>query len=199
MSINKPCHIVVDFMEELFAESATKMALFIAWTFGHSSETLKKLKHLRYDRACSMVPHVRNMLDEHSKRPFLPECFIQVWTEKLLDNVCLDVMHCQRHARAVCNIEKAADVDQVLYDPRIAKFGCYSGIDDQVVEQEWSVWEGLLASITRHSTQHKSFWYIYVYKETRNEWMEGKMKDKNLLLKSGIPQFGGFLRANWQA
>ena len=87
---------------------------------------------------------------------------------------------------------------QVLYDPRIDRFGAYSAIDDQVVEQQWNVWKPVLGSITRHSTQHKSFWYIYVFQQIRNEWMELQMKKENLLVRSGVSHHGGFLRENWR-
>lgn len=183
-------------MEEGYCESAIKIALFVAWTYGTDDI---QIGLFRYDRACSLVPCVKNLLKEDSKKPFLPDVFRTVWTS-LVDKVCLDGSHVLTHTEPQCNIDHcdSSNIDDCKFDPRLPKFGAYSGSNSQTSEQTWNIWGPFIGSITNHSTQHRSFWFIFLFKEIRNEWMEKQMEKDGTLVSSGLPKYGGFLKYNWK-
>ena len=173
-----------------------KMALLTAWTY--SSGDIE-IGLFRYDRACSLVPCIKNALKLDAKKPFLPLAYKTVWNT-LVDRVCLDGSHVTYHKESQCNMDYCDEVtiDECKYDPRLPKFGAYFGSNSQTSEQTWNVWGPFVGSITNHTTQHRAFWFVYVFKEIRNEHLEKQMKKKGHLIRSGLPEYGGFLECNWK-
>ena len=197
MALTKPCFITVDFVGEGNCESAIKMALFVSDVYKREKPDDITIGAFRYDRACSLVPCIKNLLNKDAKKPFLPSGFKQVWTPQLLDNTFLDGAHTITHPQPQCNIDYANDISECKYDYRLNKFKAFFGSNSQASEQTWNVWGPGLASITRHTTQHRAFWVVYLFKEVRNEYLEKDMIRKGELVRSGLPSNGGFLECNW--
>ena len=189
-------------MEELKAESCIKMSLFVAWTYADAANDPDAipLYHLRYDRICSLKPAILNLLQRHATKPFLDSKFTTVWKDPLMKQLCLDDAHVMTHEKKVCNLSKCETEEEkslCQFDPSLPQFMAYGAIDSQVCEQTWSKWYQPLASILRHTSANRAFWFVYVFQQVRNEWIEENMKNDCLLIRSGISESGGFLRENW--
>ena len=60
LALIRPCGIVVNMTEMFTSESLTQVFLFILRTFSRDVADIGRLKYLGYDRACGLVPYLRN-------------------------------------------------------------------------------------------------------------------------------------------
>ena len=60
VALIRPCGIVVNMTEMFTSESLTQVFLFILRTFSRDIADIGRLKYLGYDRACGLVPYLRN-------------------------------------------------------------------------------------------------------------------------------------------
>lgn len=88
LALIRPCGIVVGMTEMLTCESQTQVFLFIPRPFCKNVEYFKRLKYVGYDRACGLVPFLRNQSKNDSAGAKL-----------LLDNVkfLVDIFHVSKH------------------------------------------------------------------------------------------------------
>ena len=60
LALIRPCGIVVSMTEMFTSESYTQVFLFILGTFCGNLEHFNRLRYLGYDRACGLVPFLKN-------------------------------------------------------------------------------------------------------------------------------------------
>ena len=63
-------------------------------------------------------------------------------------------------------------ISQGKYHPKNERFADYAGSNDQVCEQSWNVWHPGLKSVVRKAGEDRAGWYLYVFMNARNEWVE---------------------------
>ena len=138
-------------MTEMFtSESYTQVFLFLLRTFCTNVNDFQRLKYLGYDRACGLVPFLRNQAKNGSAGAKL-----------LMDNVQLlvDIFHVSKHTKDVC---MPRDNPNCLYHPHLAKFDEIWGVNTESGEQGFCRLNQYL-ELTRTMTQFKRnvlFWFV---------------------------------------
>ena len=135
---------------EMFtSESYTQVFLFLLRTFCSDVNDFKRLKYLGYDRACGLVPFLKN----HAKNG-------SAGAKLLMENVqfLVDIFHVSKHAEEVC---MPPDDPNRLYHPHLAKFEEIRGVNTESCEQGFRRLNQYL-ELTRKMTQFKRnvlFWF----------------------------------------
>ena len=86
-----------------------------------------------------------------------------------MNNTAVDTYHVKKHNDKECKTKNGR------FHPQNPKFKEFEEMNDQVVEQSWSIWGPGLKSIMRKSTEYRANWYLYVFYNSRNEYLEHKM------------------------
>ena len=111
LALIRPCGIVVSMTEMYTKESCTQVLLFLLRTFCGDVEDLKRLRYLGYDRACGLVPFLRNQAKSGS-----------AGAKVLLENVqfLVDIFHVEKHTERVCM--PLQNNPEGEYHPHLPKF-----------------------------------------------------------------------------
>ena len=105
-------------MTEMFtSESYTQVFLFLLRTFCSDVKDFERLKYLRYDRACGLVPFLKNQAKNGS-----------AGAKFFIENVqfLVDIFHVSKHTEDVC---MPPDNPNCLYHPHLAKFEEIRGVN----------------------------------------------------------------------
>ena len=164
----RPCGIVVDMCEMFTSESYTQVFLFILRTFCGDVEDIKRLKFLGYDRACGLVPFLRNQTKNGS-----------AGAKVLLENVdfLVDIFHVSKHTQDVC---MPLNNPNCKFHPLLPKFHAIKGTNTESCEQGFKRLNNYM-SLTRKMTQYKRNVLFYYVNDCFNNDLEREMKIKNLL------------------
>ena len=109
-------------MTEMFtSESLTQVFLFILRTFSRDIADIGRLKYLGYDRACGLVPYLRNQAKNDSAGAIL-----------LLQHVkfLVDIFHVSNHTEAVC---MPPDNPKCQFHPHLSQFSKIKGVNTKPV------------------------------------------------------------------
>ena len=119
----RPCGIVVGLTEMFTSESYTQVFLFILRTFCSNLEHFKRLRYLGYDRACGLMPFLKNQAQNGSAGAKL-----------LIDNVqfLVDIFYVSKHTEEVCMPPENLNC---LYHPHLPKFDEIRGVNTESCEQ----------------------------------------------------------------
>jgi len=135
---------------ELFtSESYTQVFLFLLRTFCSDVNDFKRLKYLGYNRACGLVPFLKNQAKNGSAGAKL-----------LMENVqfLVDIFHVSKHTEEVC---MPSDDPNRLYHPHLANFEEIRGVKTESCEQGFRRLNQYL-ELTRKMTQFRRnvlFWF----------------------------------------
>ena len=123
LALIRPCGIVVNMTEMFTSESFTQVFLFILRTFSRDVGDITRLKYLGYDRACGLVPYLRNQAKNGSSGAIL-----------LLEHVnfLVDIFHVSKHMEAVC---MPPDNPKCEFHPHLPKFSTIKGVNTESCEQ----------------------------------------------------------------
>ena len=123
LALIRPCGMIVGMTEMFTSESYTQAFLFILRTFCGDLEDFKRLKYLGYDRACGLVPFLKNQAKNGS-----------VGAKLLMENVnfLVDIFHVSKHTEDVC---MPSDNPNCLYHPHLPKFEDIRGVNTESCEQ----------------------------------------------------------------
>jgi len=150
LALIRPCGIVVSMTEMLTCESQTQVFLFLLRTFTKNIECFQRLKYVGYDRACGLVPFLRNQCKNGSAGAKL-----------LLDNVkfLVDIFHVSKHTEEAC---MPLDNPNCFYHPLLPKFSEIHGANTESCEQGFRRLN-IYFNLTRKMTQFKRnvlFWFV---------------------------------------
>ena len=125
LALIRPCGIVANMTEMFTRESCTQVFLFLFRTFCADSEDFRRLKYLRYDRACDLVSFLRRQVQNGS-----------VGAKVLIENVqfLVDTFHVSKLTEGVC---MPPDNPNCLYHPHLAKFEEIRGVNTESGEQDF--------------------------------------------------------------
>lgn len=168
LALIRPCGIIVGMTEMFTSESYTQVFLFLLRTFCSDVKDFERLKYLGYDRACGLVPFLKNQAKNGSAGAKL-----------LIENVqfLVDIFHVSKHTEDVC---MPPDNPNCLYHPHLAKFEEIRGVNTESCEQGFRRLNQYL-ELTRKMTQFKRnvlFWFV---NECFNSDLEAELKRKQLL------------------
>lgn len=168
LALIRPCGIVVNMTEMFTSESYTQVFLFLLRTFCHNVSSLRRLRYLGYDRACGLVPFLKNQAKNGS-----------AGAKVLLENVkfLVDIFHVSKHTEDVC---MPPDNPNCVYHPSLPQFDEIKGANTESCEQGFKRLNQYL-ELTRKMTQYKRnvlFWFV---NEKFNLDLEKELKRKNLM------------------
>jgi hypothetical protein len=171
LALIRPCGIVVNMAEMFTSESCTQVFLFILRTFCHDLEDIQRLRYLGYDRACGLVPYLRNQARNGSAGAKL-----------LLENVkfLVDIFHVAKHTEDVC---MPPDNPNCKYHPSLPQFDAIRGVNTESCEQGFKRLNHYL-ELTRKMSQFKRnvlFWFV---NECFNNNLEKELMQSGLLQTS---------------
>lgn len=168
LALIRPCGLIVGMTEMFTSESYTQVFLFILRTFCADLEQFKRLKYLGYDRACGLVPFLKNQAKNGSAGAKL-----------LMENVkfLVDIFHVSKHTEDVC---MPPDNPNCLYHPHLPMFEEIKGVNTESCEQGFRRLNQYF-ELTRKMTQHKRnvlFWFV---NDCFNRDLEDELKKKKLM------------------
>ena len=119
LALIRPCGIVVSMTEMFTCESLTQVFLFLLRTFGENTEDFKRVKYVGYDRACGLVPYLKNQKKNGSAGAKL-----------LLEHVkfLVDIFHVSKHTEGVC---MPLDNAKCKYHPMLPVFSEIHGTNTE--------------------------------------------------------------------
>ena len=169
LALIRPCGIVVSMTEMYTKESCTQVLLFLLRTFCGDVEDLKRLRYLGYDRACGLVPFLRNQAKSGS-----------AGAKVLLENVqfLVDIFHVEKHTERVCM--PLQNNPECEYHPHLPKFHAIKNTNTESCEQGFKRLN-TYGQLTRKMTQYKRnvlFWFV---NEKFNENLETELKKDNFM------------------
>ena len=131
-------------------------------------EHFKRLRYLGYDRACGLMPFLKNQAQNGSAGAKL-----------LIDNVqfLVDIFHVSKHTEEVC---MPPENPNCLYHPHLPKFDEIRGVNTESCEQGFKRLNQYF-DLTRKMTQFKRnvlFWFV---NQCFNTDLEEELKRKKLL------------------
>lgn len=168
LALIRPCGIVVNMTEMFTSESFTQVFLFILRTFSRDVGDITRLKYLGYDRACGLVPYLRNQAKNGSSGAIL-----------LLEHVnfLVDIFHVSKHTEAVC---MPPDNPKCEFHPHLPKFSTIKGVNTESCEQGFRRLNQYF-EVTRKMTQYKRnilFWFV---NNRFNTDLESELKSRKLM------------------
>ena len=168
LALIRPCGIVVNMTEMFTSESLTQVFLFILRTFSRDIADIGRLKYLGYDRACALVPYLRNQAKNGSAGAKL-----------LLQHVkfLVDIFHVSKHTEAVC---MPPDNPKCQFHPHLSQFSKIKVVNTESCEQGFRRLNQYF-EITRKMTQYKRdilFWFV---NDSFNSDLEKKLKTRKLM------------------
>ena len=145
-------------------ESPTQVFLFLLRTFCGDVQNIQRLRYLGYDRACSLVPFLKNQAEYGSAGAKL-----------LLDNIefLVDIFHVTKHTERVCM--PLEDNPECLYHLHLPKFEQIKHVNTESCEQGFRRLNQY-GQLTRKMTQYKRnvlFWFV---NDKFNEYLELELK-----------------------
>ena len=168
LALIRPCGIVVALTEMFTHESCTQVFLFLLRTFFSNADDMRRLKYLGYDRACSLVPYLKNQAQNGSAGAKL-----------LINNVkyLVDIFHVSKHTEPCC---MPLDNPDCLYHPKLPTFREIHKTNTESCEQGFRRLNQY-KQLTRKMTQFKGnilFWFV---NEEFNTELEKQLEGKELM------------------
>ena len=163
MALVKPCGVIVSLAEMLSCESPSQ--LFVQLLQLHC-DTKTKFEFLGYDRACELHPFLNNL----SKRG-------SIGAHMLLEKKFLvDRFHVKGHKTAACDLKSK----NCKYHPDLECFSLLKKCNTECAEQCFS-WLGRFKHTLKYMNQYKFKFFIYVIVLARNQWIERKLLNQQLM------------------
>ena len=167
LALIRPCGIVVSMTEMFTSESYTQVFLFILRTFCSNLEHFKRLRYLGYDRACGLMPFLKNQAQNGSAGA------------KLLIDVqfLVDIFRVSKHTEDVC---MPPENPNCLFHPHLPKFDKIRGVNTESCEQGFkrlNQYFDLTCKITQFK-RNVLFWFV---NQCFNTDLEAELKRKKLL------------------
>lgn len=168
LALIRPCGIVVSMSEMFTCESLTQVFIFLLKTFCDDVEDFQRVKYVGYDRACGLVPYLKNQKKNGSAGAKL-----------LLDNVkfLVDIFHVSKHTEEVC---MPLNNPKCKYHPLLPVFSEIHGTNTESCEQGFRRLN-MYFKLTRKMTQFKRnvlFWFV---NECFNSDLECELRRKGLM------------------
>jgi hypothetical protein len=163
LALIRPCGIVVNMTEMFTCESLTQVFLFILRTFSGSTDDFQRLKYLGYDRACGLVPFLKNQAKSGSAGANL-----------LLEHVkfLVDIFHVSKHTELVC---MPPNNPACRYHPSLPQFEPIQGANTESCEQGFRRLN-MYFNLTRKMTQFKRNILLWFVNECFNTELERELR-----------------------
>lgn len=152
LAMVKPCGMIVNWCEMFTCESASQVFTFILRTV--TIQGGEQIKYLGYDRACELVPFLRNLQRNKNKG-----------AELLLSAITflVDLFHVSGHTTPSCQLMDP----RCEFHPKLPRFNEIDNVNTQCAEQTFK-WLDSYKFHVRRMTANKYKFFVYTIIKSRN-------------------------------